>query len=283
MSAMKIAVLGATGTIGSLISAELESTGHEVVAASRGSGVDVLTGDGLDSALDGVDAVVDALNIETMSARKAVQYFTTTARHVVEAARRARVGRIVCVSIAGAADPKVNRWFGYYAGKAAQEEVYRESGVAVTLVHSTQWFELIADVVRRASLGPVAVLPTMRMAAVAADSAARLVVAEAVGGSSEDAGRSGVASTADGAAGSAAATVREVAIRGPQTATAAQIARRILSERGSINGRRPRAVVELPFLGRAIARGGLIPQEARVDDVTLDQWLTKYRRGGSDQ
>lgn len=54
----------------------------------------------------------------------------------------------------------------------------------------------------------------------------------------------------------------------------AQIARRILAERGSIAGRRPRLVAELPYLGRAIATDGLLPRDALVDDVRLGDWLT---------
>ena len=38
---MKIAVIGATGTIGSKIAAELKKRGHEVVPISRSHGVDV--------------------------------------------------------------------------------------------------------------------------------------------------------------------------------------------------------------------------------------------------
>ena len=38
---MKIAVIGASGTIGSKIAAELEKRGHEVVPISRSHGVDV--------------------------------------------------------------------------------------------------------------------------------------------------------------------------------------------------------------------------------------------------
>lgn len=251
---MNITILGATGTLGRLVADHLAVAGHELAPASRASGVDVTTGAGLDEALADADVAIDCLNVETMSARRAVPWFTTAATHVASAARRAGVRQVVCVSIAGATDPRVHERLGYYRGKAAQEAAYLGSGCPVALVHSTQWFELVPDLVDRTSLGPVTVLPTMRMAAVAADSVARLV--------------------ADVAVSPPPSRVRQVAIRGPEVATGAQIARRILAERGSIAGRRPRLVAELPYLGRAIATDGLLPRDALVDDVRLDDWLT---------
>jgi hypothetical protein len=59
---MKIAVMGASGLIGGKVVALLEADGHDVVAASRSSGVDVITGSGLAGALEGVDTLIDVLN-----------------------------------------------------------------------------------------------------------------------------------------------------------------------------------------------------------------------------
>ncbi|MDO5635607.1 MAG: NAD(P)H-binding protein, partial [Micrococcus sp.] len=169
---MRIVVCGATGTLGRLICARAADRGPEVVPVSRSEGVDVISGDGLEAALTGADVVVDALNIETLSRRRAVRFFSAAAGQIASAARRAGVGRVVCVSIAGAAEPAVHRYMGYYRGKAAQEQVYAEADVDTTIVLSTQWFELMDQLVRRASLGPFTVLPTMRMAPLAAESAA---------------------------------------------------------------------------------------------------------------
>ena len=54
---MRVAVVGATGRIGSLTVAALERDGHEVRRISRRVGVDVRTGSGLEPALTGVEAV----------------------------------------------------------------------------------------------------------------------------------------------------------------------------------------------------------------------------------
>ncbi|MCP2318845.1 NmrA-like family protein [Nocardia amikacinitolerans] len=50
---MRIAVVGASGRIGHEVVDVLRDQGHEVVAISRGAGVDVYTGAGLDGALAG--------------------------------------------------------------------------------------------------------------------------------------------------------------------------------------------------------------------------------------
>jgi len=50
---MKIAVAGATGRVGRHVVDVLKAEGHDVVAMSRSSGVDVVTGQGLALALTG--------------------------------------------------------------------------------------------------------------------------------------------------------------------------------------------------------------------------------------
>lgn len=266
---MRIVVLGASGTLGSLLVDRLRADGHEVVAASRSTGVDAFTGRGLQEAFSGADAVIDSVSQVSFSAAKAIGFFTTTAGNICAEARRAGVGRLVCVSIAGAADGEVNKAYGYYQGKSAQEHAYRSSGLPVTLIHSTQWFELVPMMLKMASMGPVAFLPTMRMAAVAADSVARLVAEEAVR-------PTGGQGTGQGAGREPA--VRTVAIRGPETATAAQVARRMVDALGSVGGKAPRTILEAPLFGRAVAGGGLIPEEGIVDGVTLDEWLDRQQK-----
>ena len=117
---MKIAIIGATGTIGSKIAAELEKRGHEVVPISRSHGVDVSSLADLSAALTGVDVVIDAINNMIMSSKKAQTAFISTSSNIAQAAADNDVKRIVCVSIAGVENPAVSRGYGYYAGKAAQ-------------------------------------------------------------------------------------------------------------------------------------------------------------------
>lgn len=56
---MKVVVIGGTGLIGSNVVQRLKNDGHEGVAASPSTGVDLMTGRGLAQALEGAQVVVD--------------------------------------------------------------------------------------------------------------------------------------------------------------------------------------------------------------------------------
>src|SRR5262245_48044224 len=98
---MKIAVTGATGRVGAPLVEMLEERGHEVVAISRSNGVDVISGDGLEAALAGVERIVDAATGPSPDEESATEFFTTSARNVQEAGAAAGAKEIVVVSIIG--------------------------------------------------------------------------------------------------------------------------------------------------------------------------------------
>src|SRR5688572_17629540 len=74
---MKITVVGASGLIGTKVVEQLTGDGHDVVAASRSSGVDVLTGEGLADALAGANALVDVTNSPSFEPDAVMDFFTT--------------------------------------------------------------------------------------------------------------------------------------------------------------------------------------------------------------
>src|SRR5437899_9198697 len=98
---MKIAVAGATGRVGRHVDDVLQARGHDVVAMSRSSGVDVVTGDGLAEALAGVECVIDVASGPSPDQEAATAFFTAAARNLHEAGERAGVQRMVVVSIIG--------------------------------------------------------------------------------------------------------------------------------------------------------------------------------------
>src|SRR5215469_9731390 len=98
---MKIAVAGATGRVGRHVVDVLEDREHEVVAMSRSTGVDVVTGKGLADALAGVDCIIDASSGPSPEQEAATQFFTTAAANLQRAGRRAGVRQMVVVSIIG--------------------------------------------------------------------------------------------------------------------------------------------------------------------------------------
>lgn len=134
-----ITVIGATGLIGRQLVPLLRDAGHNVTAASRDSGVDLLTGQGLDDALADAEVIVDVIN-STTPEDSAEAFFHQTAANLSAAAAKAGVRHYVVLSIVGADEmaPKA----GYIRGKVAQEGAAATSGVPWTVVRATQFHEL---------------------------------------------------------------------------------------------------------------------------------------------
>ena len=136
---MKIAVAGATGRVGRHIADVLTERGHEVVGIARSTGVDVISGAGLDAALIGADVIVDAATGPSPEEQPATQFFVTAARNMQEAGARAGVQRAVVVSIIGT--DKSAR--GYGAAKIAHERAWRSGPLPVTVLRAAQFHEFV--------------------------------------------------------------------------------------------------------------------------------------------
>lgn len=135
---MKIAVIGASGLIGTKLVESLTTAGNQVVAASRSTGVDVLTGEGLADALDGADVLVDVLNSPSFEDAAVMNFFTTSTGNLVAAARAAGVGHYVALTIVGQDELPDS---GYMRAKVAQEQIIAASGLPYTFVRATQFTE----------------------------------------------------------------------------------------------------------------------------------------------
>jgi uncharacterized protein YbjT (DUF2867 family) len=99
----KIAVAGATGTVGRHVVDVLEAEGHDVVGMSRSSGVDVVTGDGLAEALEGVECIIDVATQPSPDQEAATEFFTAATRNLHEAGERAHLSGPIPVRILRAA------------------------------------------------------------------------------------------------------------------------------------------------------------------------------------
>ncbi|MEV4344731.1 SDR family oxidoreductase [Actinoplanes sp. NPDC049596] len=152
---MKIAVAGGTGQAGRQVVEALRARGHSPVVLSRASGVDLLTGAGLDAALAGAEAVVDASNVTTQRKSVAVHFFETAGTNLVAAAKRAVVTHFLSLSIVGV-DRVKNP---YYAGKLRQEAIVRASGLPWTILRATQFHEFAGQLLSSVP-GPIALVPT---------------------------------------------------------------------------------------------------------------------------
>lgn len=75
---IRIAIAGATGTVGRHVVDASHERGHETVALSRREGVDIAAGDGLAAALAGSDAIIDVLKGDSIEEGPATEFFRTT-------------------------------------------------------------------------------------------------------------------------------------------------------------------------------------------------------------
>src|SRR4029453_10505739 len=137
---MKVGVIGGTGLIGSKVVTRMRQREHETVAAAPNTGVNTLTGEGLDVALEGASAVVDVANSPSFEEAAVMEFFQTSTRNVLAAALGAGVGHYVALSVVGAERLPSS---GYFRAKVAQEQLITSSGIPYTLVHATQFFEFL--------------------------------------------------------------------------------------------------------------------------------------------
>ncbi|WP_435300401.1 SDR family oxidoreductase [Timonella sp. A28] len=247
---MKIAVAGGSGTVGAYVVEAARAQGDDVVVISRTQGVDVFTGEGLTSALQGVDAVIDVLNISTLSARKAKHFFETTTHHLLAAEEQAGVKHHVALSIVGIDGVEAS----YYAGKLAQERAIEAGKIPYTIARTAQFHEFAGQILA-GQKGPVAVMPKAQIQPVSTREVAEHLVHVA---HSDPAGRA-------------------IDLVGPQEENLADLARRQLEADGV-----SRKVLETRFLGvygRGLASGELLGAEPRkTGTVTFAQWLSSSER-----
>jgi uncharacterized protein YbjT (DUF2867 family) len=129
------------GSIGDSVSCR---GGEDVVAASRRSGADVLSGAGLAKAVAGADALVDVTNSPSFEDDEVMEFFVGSTTNLVAAARAAGVGHYVALSIVGADGLPDS---GYLRAKVAQERIIASSGLPYTIVRATQFREFAAAIV----------------------------------------------------------------------------------------------------------------------------------------
>jgi len=175
---MRIAVAGGTGTVGRHVVAIARERGHHVFSLSRRQGVDLVNGRGLDQALQNVETVIDVAGVQTLSTKKAVDYFTNATQNLLAAAKKAGVKAHVALSIVGI--DQANS--GLYAGKLAQEDEVKHAGLPWTILRSTQFHEFVPMSVKTASVGPLVFVPQMRTQPVAANEVAAALVDAAEAG-----------------------------------------------------------------------------------------------------
>jgi uncharacterized protein YbjT (DUF2867 family) len=147
---MKIVVIGGTGLIGSKLVGILRGKGHEVLAASPDSGVNTITGAGLDAALAGAQVVVDVANSPQFEDEAVRKFFETSGTNLLAAEARAGVRHHVCLSIVGTDRVSDS---GYLRAKVIQENLVRNSGIPYSILRSTQFFEFVGRIAQETADG----------------------------------------------------------------------------------------------------------------------------------
>jgi len=168
---MIVAVTGGTGFVGSAVVSELLKAGHEVRILSRKApeklpevvthvSGSVVTNEGLDKLVEGVDAVIHLVGIireNGTNTFKAVHHEGTV--NVIVATSKAGVRRYLHMSAMGTRDGAVSR---YHQSKWAGEEAVYASGLDWTIFRPSTIFgpgdsfiNMLADTMRKTPIMPV--------------------------------------------------------------------------------------------------------------------------------
>lgn len=175
---MKIVVIGGTGLIGSKVVTRQRQRGHEAVAAAPNTGVNTLTGEGLDAALEAASVVVDVANSPSFEDAAVMEFFQTSTRNVLAAALRAGVAHYVALSVVGTERLPSS---GYFRAKVAQEQLIASSAIPYTLVHATQFFEFLDAIAQSSTDGDTVRIAPVLFQPIAADDVADVVAEVSVG------------------------------------------------------------------------------------------------------
>ena len=245
---LRIAVAGATGRVGQHVVGLLEARGHDVVAMSRSSGVDIITGDGLADALAGTECIIDVATGPSPEQGAATEFFVTAARNLHDAGERAGVQQIVVVSIIG-----VERFSaGYMAAKRAHERAMLAGPIPVRILRAAQFHEFIPLLVEWGTRGDVSYVTKMRTQSVAAGTVAASLVDLATARSS-------------------GAAIAEVA--GPREESLVEMAELLVARRGDrlqIEGVSDPADPDSDLF----ENGALLPgPDATLGGPTFEEWL----------
>jgi uncharacterized protein YbjT (DUF2867 family) len=248
---MRVAVVGASGQVGSFAVAALERDGHEVVRIGRSTGSDVLTGAGLAGALAGVNAVIDVINNRSQDEAEVVDFFGTATRNLLASEQLAGVRHHVLLSVVGLDN---GQRVAHYSGKREQERLVTAGPIPWSIVRATQFHELAgraATLAERDGVAPIAPLLVQPIAPVdVADILVEIALGEPLNAT--------------------------IDIAGPQTQDFVDMARRTLAAQGRDITLVPtwRGAFDTSMAGEILLPG----RDARIAPTTFEDWLASGAR-----
>lgn len=242
---MKFAVIGGTGLIGSQVVKNLNAAGHEAVPHSQSTGIDVISGKGLDEAVAGADVIVNLTNSPTFD-EASLTFFRTSMDNLLAAGRKGGAGHFVILSIVGVDQvPELD----YYRAKALQEEILVAGPIPYSIVRATQFMEFVDAVLSWTTEGDTIRLPATPIQPIAAKDVA--------------------AAAAEVAAGAPLQGIRNIA--GPEIFALDELGRATLSHKAD-----DRTVVTDPTAGMFAAVKGdvLTDKDAHLAATRYTDWLS---------
>lgn len=244
---MKIVVIGGTGLIGSKLVTLLRQRGQEVLAASPDSGVNSVTGEGLDEALAGAQVVVDLSNSPSFDDAAVMKFFETSSRNLLAAEAKAGVRHHVALSVVGADRLPAS---GYLRAKVAQENLIAGSGIPYTILRSTQFFEFMGRIADSGTEGNLVRVPSALVQPIVSDDV--------------------VAALADLVLGPPANGKLEVA--GPEKFHLDELVRRVLDTRN--DARKVTGDIHARYFGAELSDESLVPGlKPRLGTTRFETWL----------
>jgi uncharacterized protein YbjT (DUF2867 family) len=248
---MRIVVLGGSGLIGSKLVTLLHQEGQDVVSASHSSGLNTVTGEGVDEALAGAQVVVDVTNSPSFEVKPAMDFFENAGRHIVAAEVKAGVSHHVALSVVGTDRLQEN---GYFRAKAAQEHLIEASPIPYTILHATQFFEFLPSIADEGTVGQtVRVSPALFQPIAAQDVAATLATIA-------------VSPPVNGI----------VEVAGPDRVSMAELVQRFLGKTG--DSRLVMADSAARYYGLVLNDESLTPgANPRLGSTTFEEWFSAYK------
>lgn len=244
---MKIVVIGAAGLIGAKTVERLRKKGHEVVPASRSTGVNTLTGEGLANALKGADVVLDVSNSPSFEDKAVMEFFETSTRNMLEAEASTGVKHHICLGVVGTADLQDS---GYFRAKQVQENLIKSGKTPYTIIQATQFFEFIGGIAQAGTVGDTVKVSSGYMQPIAADDVAD-VMAETC-----------LAAPANGT----------IEIAGPDRIRQNEIVEKFLRANG--DKRQVVGSADTPYFGVVLKEESLVPKNGGKKSPTrFDDWM----------
>jgi uncharacterized protein YbjT (DUF2867 family) len=246
---MKIVVIGGSGLIGSKLVEKLRQAGHDPLPASPDTGVDTLSGEGLQEAIEGAQVVVDVSNAPAWDDAAVMDFFQTSSRNLLAAEADAGVKHHVALSVVGADRLPES---GYLRAKIAQEEAVKAGSVPFTILRATQFFEFLGRLADSSMYGETIQLAPVLVQPEAADDVAAALAHVAVN------------DPVNGI----------IELGGPEQFRLDELVQRVL--RANNDPRRVTADVHARYFGAELDEHSLTPGDsARIAPTHFDDWLSQ--------